>query len=179
VNRIFAIARKEFLHVLRDRRSLALAILMPIVMVFLYGYAINMEMKHLKVGVLDEDQSVASRDLVRRMTSSQFVTAAARLSARNEVERGFRRGTFRAVLAIPRGYEESLKREPTTYVQVLIDGADGTTASTANASNTRMPGAPRLMSFLTPRDLAIRRLYMGSGLFLPVPALIQPGSDPG
>jgi ABC-2 type transport system permease protein len=133
MNRILAIARKEFLHVLRDVRSLALAILMPIVMVFLYGYAINMDMKNLKVGVLDEDQSVASRDLVRRMTSSQFINAAARLSSRDEVERGFRRSTFRAVLAIPRGYEESLTREPTTYVQVLIDGADGTSASTANA----------------------------------------------
>ena len=63
VMRIRSIAHKEFLHILRDPRSLALAILMPLMMVLLYGYAIDMDIKRLKVGILDLDHSSAERRL--------------------------------------------------------------------------------------------------------------------
>ncbi|MDD5088816.1 MAG: ABC transporter permease [bacterium] len=132
MKRIRAIAHKEFLHVVRDPRSLLLAILMPMMMVFLYGYAIDMDMKKLKVAVMDLDQSAASRDLVRRMTSSGFISDAARLTSRTEIERGFRRDLFRAAMIIPRGFEESLQRNRTTAVQFLLDGADETSAAAAS-----------------------------------------------
>jgi ABC-2 type transport system permease protein len=133
VRRLLAISTKEFRHIVRDWRSLALAVAMPLMMVFLYGHAINMEMKNLKVGILDLDHSHASRELVRRMTSSGFILDAGRLRSREEVETGFRRGTFRAALIIPDGYERSLADQKTTPVQILIDGADGTTAAAVNA----------------------------------------------
>ncbi len=129
MRRILALARKETYHILRDPRSLMVAIIMPIAMVILYGYAIDMELSDLPVGILDEDQSPASRELVTRMMSSQFIVDAGRLSSREEVEPGFRRGRFRAVVVIPRGFAESLVREPVSRVQVLIDGADATTAA--------------------------------------------------
>lgn len=132
MTRLLAIARKEFLHVLRDPRSLLLAILMPMMMVFLYGYAIDMDMKELKVGIMDLDRSMASRDLVRKMTSSGFIRDEARIFWRSEIEEGFRRNRFRAAVVIPRGFEQSLQRNRTTSVQFLIDGADGTSAAAAS-----------------------------------------------
>ncbi|MBU0508347.1 ABC transporter permease [bacterium] len=132
MKRIRAIAHKEFLHILRDPRSLALALLMPMMMVFLYGYAIDMDMKELKAGIMDLDESSTSRELVRRMTSSGFIVDAERLNTREEIERGFRRGRFHAAVVIPRGFEESLMRDKFTPVQMLIDGADGTSAAVVN-----------------------------------------------
>ena len=132
MKRILAIARKEFLHILRDPRSLAVAILMPLMMVILYGYAIDMEMKRLRVAVIDLDRSVQSRDFVRRMTSGEFITSAGRLHSRDEIEPAFRKGLYHAVVILPDDYAESLVANPVTTIQVLIDGADGTTAATVD-----------------------------------------------
>jgi ABC-2 type transport system permease protein len=129
MRRILALARKETYHILRDPRSLAVAVVMPVAMVILYGYAIDMELRDLPVGFLDEDQSPASRDLIARLTSSQFILDAGRLASRDAIEPGFRQGRFRAAMVIPRGFAESLVREPVTRVQVLIDGADATSAA--------------------------------------------------
>ncbi len=132
MRRVLAVARKEMYHILRDRRSLTVAIAMPILMLLLYGYAIDMEIKELPVGILDEDHSASSRDFIRQMTSSDFIVDAARLSSRSDVEPGFRRARFRAVLIIPNGFAESLVNRPGSQVQILIDGADATTAAAAD-----------------------------------------------
>ena len=132
MKRIRAIAWKELLHILRDPRSLALAIAMPMMMVFLYGYAIDMDMKRLRVGVLDFDHTQASRDLVGRMTAGGFIINAGELSSRDEIERGFRSRIYYAVLVIPEGFESSLSRDAESPLQILIDGADGTTAAAVN-----------------------------------------------
>ncbi|HEY3296793.1 MAG TPA: ABC transporter permease [bacterium] len=131
MRRIWAVAAKEFLHILRDPRSLMLAILQPLIMILLYGYAIDMDIKRLRVGILDLDHTQQSADFVRRMTSSNFILDAGRVASREEVETDFRRSRFHAVVVIPYGYARSLTSEQTTPVQVLVDGADGTTASAA------------------------------------------------
>ena len=125
-------ARKELLHILRDPRSLAVAVGMPLVLVVLYGYALDMELKDLPVGILDLDRSVESRDLVRALTSSGFIVDAARLDDRAEVEPGFRRGRFDAALVVPRGYGRDLAAGRAAAVQVVIDGADASTAATVD-----------------------------------------------
>ncbi len=132
MKRILAIAWKEMLHILRDPRSLGVAILMPAAMMLLFGYAIDMELKDLRVGILDMDQSTASRTLIREMTSSGFIVEAKRLHSRDQIDPGFRRNEFYAAIIIPRGYEESLATEPVTRVQAIIDGADGSTATSVS-----------------------------------------------
>jgi len=132
MRRIRAVARKEIRHILRDPRSLGVAVFMPLMMVLIFGYAINLELKDLPVGILDLDRSRASRDLIREMTSSGFIVEAARLNDRTEIDPGFRRRRFSAALIIPRGYEEALTTEPMAQVQMLIDGADGATAASVS-----------------------------------------------
>ena len=129
MKKVAAIARKELLHVLRDPRSLAFAILMPLMMVLLYGYAIDMDLKRLKVGILDFDRSTASIDFVRRMTSGGFIVSAGRLNSLPEVEIGFRRDLYRAVVVFPEGYGSKLQSDPQSPIQLIIDGSDGTTAA--------------------------------------------------
>ena len=132
MRRILAMARKEVLHILRDKRSLGVAILMPLAMVLIFGFAIDMELKNLPIGVLDQDRSTESRDLVRDMTSSGFIEVAHSLNDRGEIEPGFRRSEFRAAIVIPTGFGEKLGEGRESPIQVLIDGADGTTAATVD-----------------------------------------------
>ena len=132
MKRILAMARKEVLHILRDPRSLGVAILMPLAMVLIFGFAIDMELKELPVAVIDEDHSPESRDFVREMTSSGFIVAAEWLDDRTEIELGFRQGRFRAAVVLPRGFSQRLGESRESPVQILIDGADGTTAATVD-----------------------------------------------
>ncbi len=132
MKKIIAVARKEVYHILRDRRSLAVVFLLPLVMLLIFGYAIDMELRDLPVAILDGDRTPASRSFVRDLTASGFIVAAAQLSSREEVEPGFRQRRFRAVIVIPAGYARSLARGEEARVQVLIDGADGSTAATVD-----------------------------------------------
>ena len=131
MRRVLAIARKEVLHILRDHRSLAVAILMPLAMVLLYGSAIDMELRELPVGVLDLDRSDESRGFLRALASSGFNVVAETLPDRGAVEPGFRRGRFLAALVIPRGFAERLAEGEEAPLQILVDGSDAATAAIA------------------------------------------------
>jgi len=130
MRRLRAMARKEMLHILRDPRSLVVAVGMPLMLVVIYGFALDMELKDLPLAVLDRDHTEASRDLVRAMTSSGFIVVAADLHDRAAVEPGFRRGRFQAALVVPENYGRDLAAGRGAQVQLLIDGADASTAAT-------------------------------------------------
>lgn len=131
MRRVRALALKELLHIVRDRRSLAVAVLMPVAMVLLYGAVIDMEMHDLPVGVLDHDHSDRSRAFTQALQASGFIVETARLENAAEVEPGFRQGRFLAALVIPRGYAATVARGEPATVQVLVDGSDATTAAVA------------------------------------------------
>jgi ABC-2 type transport system permease protein len=133
MKRVAAIAMKEFLHILRDPRSLAVALLMPLVMILLYGYAIDMELRDLPIAVLDQDGGSASRALVQDVGSSGFIHVVQQLHSRAEIEPGFRQGRFLATLVIPAGHARLLGRGEAAPVQLVVDGADGSTAATVAA----------------------------------------------
>jgi ABC-2 type transport system permease protein len=132
MRRVLAVSRKELLHILRDRRSLAIAVLMPLMMLLLYGFVIDLELKDLRVAVIDLDRTPASRSTITDLVSSGFIVDAGRLSSRDEIEPGFRRNRFQAALIVPKGFGESLAKGESAAVQVIVDGADGSTAATVD-----------------------------------------------
>jgi ABC-2 type transport system permease protein len=126
---------KEFIHIRRDPRSLGIVILMPIMQLLLFSYAINMDVKNIKLGILDESRTPASRDLLQRFIGSGYFVATVNLENRAQVESLFRAGTIKAVIAIPADYEQSIRQQASTPVQILIDGSDSNTgAIVLNAS---------------------------------------------
>lgn len=130
MKRLAAIARKEFLHILRDPRSLAVAVLMPLIMVLLYGTAIDMELRDLPIAVLDQDGGPAARALVRDIRSSGFIRVRETVSDRGAIEPGFRAQRCLAALVIPPGSSRELGRGRPAALQLVVDGADGSTAAT-------------------------------------------------
>ena len=129
--RLRALAKKEVLHMVRDPQVLYLALGMPLIMVVLFGYAVSFDVEDVPLAVVDRDHSSASRDLVARMDQSDAFEVRYRLEREVEAEALFRADRVKAALVIPQGYARSLTRGEPTELQLLMDGADGTTARVA------------------------------------------------
>ena len=131
IRRVVALAHKETLHVLRDMRAVYLAFGMPILLLLLFGYAVSFDLDRLSIGLIDQDQTPSSRSYAASLVSSGAFVVTHQLNDVSEIESLFRKGTLKVGVLIPKGFERSLKREETAEVQVLLDGADGTTTSIA------------------------------------------------
>ena len=129
--RLLAVARKEWIQLRRDPRSLVLAFIFPVLLLVFFGYAITWDVDDLALAVLDRDRSQASRELVEAFTSSGYFTVTRHLESDREVEALLTRGRVRGVLAIPAGFQGDLARGRTAPVQLLLDGGDANTATIA------------------------------------------------
>lgn len=130
--RILAIVHKEFIHIFRDPRSLVIVFLMPILMILMYGYAITFDIKEINVGVLDQDGTSASRELVQGLTSSNYFKTAARLNSRSDIESAFMSRRIIAALVIPVDFAKQLQNERVAPVQLIVDGSNANTATVAS-----------------------------------------------
>jgi ABC-2 type transport system permease protein len=116
-------AAKETIHVRRDPRTLYLALVMPVVMLFLFGYGITTDLERIPVGVADRDRGDASRALLRTLTASGELALAGD-AAPGDADRLFRRGEAAAVLVVPEDYGERVARGERIALQLLVDGSD-------------------------------------------------------
>lgn len=131
MKRTLAIAYKEWLHILRDSRSLIILFAMPLIMVFLYGYAINMDIKHIPLGIWNGDHTPESRDLIADFTQSGYFDETAHLTTIDDVNDAIRRKQVNMVMAIPAGYARDVKRGDPPHLGFWVDGSDANTASVA------------------------------------------------
>lgn len=117
------------MHILRDPRSLIILFLMPVVMVFLYGYAISMDVKNIGLGIWDADQTPESRDLVSRFVHSGYFIEKGRPANPQQANDAIRKRQASAVLFIPNGYGRDLSSQNPSPVGIWVDGSDANTAS--------------------------------------------------
>src|SRR5512143_2934931 len=110
VNRTLAMASKEVQHILRDIRTLYLALAMPVLMLVLFGFGISFDVDHLELAVVDQDQSTASRELVRHFTAAQEFTPVQAGTSPEEAMRTLRRGHAVAVLVVPPDFSKDVAR---------------------------------------------------------------------
>jgi ABC-2 type transport system permease protein len=126
--RIGAMAAKETLHIRRDPRTLYLALGMPVLMLFLFGYGVSFDLDHVPVGVADRDRTEVSRALVDGLTAARELVEVAKVDP-DEAQALFRAGKALAVLVVPEGYGDAVARGERTQVQLLVDGADPVSAN--------------------------------------------------
>jgi ABC-2 type transport system permease protein len=125
----WAFVKKEFWHVLRDRRSLLILIGLPITMVLLYGFALSNEVRNSRFVVLDHARDEASRKLAERLDQSQYFSLVRTLRDAGEVEQVFRRNEARLVVVFPQNFEQDLLHTHQAQVQLIADAADPNTAN--------------------------------------------------
>jgi ABC-2 type transport system permease protein len=132
--RLLAIAWKELIQLRRDRISFGLIIGIPLIQLSLFGYAINTNVRHIPLGVVDENSSASSRDLVRSIEASGSFTVKETLSSRRDIEAAMKAGRVQAVIVIPSDYEDNLARRITASVQLILDGTDPQIVSSATVA---------------------------------------------
>jgi ABC-2 type transport system permease protein len=126
--RIGAMAAKETLHIRRDPRTLYLALGMPVLMLFLFGYGVSFDLERIPIAVADADRTEASRALVDAVTAAGELERVGAV-APEDADRLFRRGEALAVLVVPEGYGRDVAQGRRTRVQLLVDGADAVSAN--------------------------------------------------
>lgn len=131
LRRIGAVGRKEFLHVLRDPRSLALGILMPLIMLFLFGYALTLDVDRVPLAVWDQSGTPQSRELVSRFEGSRYFSLRLQADTYGDLERAVDRRDALIALVIPADFTDKLEAGSSPALQVMLDGSDPSTATIA------------------------------------------------
>jgi ABC-2 type transport system permease protein len=129
--RLLAVARKEILHILRDARSLGIVVIMPVTLMLLFGYGVNLDLKRLPVYVYDRDGSQQSQDLLRRFHSNQYFQIVSVVNDYPAVTRALDDGSAKLGIVIPWDFSQRLSRGGPVQVQALVDGTDDNTANVA------------------------------------------------
>lgn len=129
MNRLNFILVKEVRHILRDPRSLVIAVLMPIMMTLLYGYAVNLDTENIELAVIDTDNSAYSRDLIDAFFRSGYFIPAASEASITSPEALFERGDAHAVIMIRPGLAKAFNTLTPYQVGLVVDGADANRAA--------------------------------------------------
>lgn len=129
--RIKAIAKKELIQLRRDRLSLAMAFLMPVLLLFIFGYAITLDVNNLATVVYDLDRSSMSRELIRQFTASGYFSTVHHAGDHREIDRFLDTGKARIAVSIPSDFSRDLRSGKEASLQVIVDGSDSNTATIA------------------------------------------------
>lgn len=131
LRRLLAIARKEFLHIRRDPRSLGMAIAIPMLLILLFGYALTLDVDNVPIAVWDQSVSPESRELISRFEGSRYFDVRLHAKGYPDIERAIEASQVMAAVVIPRDFSTHLTAGHGTAVQFLIDGSDSNTATIA------------------------------------------------
>ena len=185
MKKTMAVARKELRQIVRDTRTLTILLVVPVFFLLLYGYALNWDIRHVRLAVDDRDHTMQSRSLVAAFVNSGYFDLVASITDA-ETDRLMDRNDVRAILVIPSGLGRALRTARPVAVQVLLNGDNANTATTVmgyaltiirneSARYTSATGAPSALWRGTPLVTVEPRIWynpqLRSTLFL-VPGLI-------
>jgi ABC-2 type transport system permease protein len=127
--RFLAVARKEVVQILRDSRSLIIVLIMPVILVLLFGYGVNLDLKGLPVYVYDRDGSQQSQDLLKRFQASAYFDLVRVASDYPALARALDDGHAKMAIVVPWDFSQRLHDGRPAQLQVLVDGTDDNTAN--------------------------------------------------
>lgn len=127
--RTIAMARKELTHILRDTRSLAIVVLMPVTLMLLFGYGVNLDQKQTPIYVYDQEVSQRSQDLLKRFQSNPYFHVLRAVDNFVEAGRALDSGKAKMVVVVPWNFSRQLAQGGKAQVQVLLDASDDNTAN--------------------------------------------------
>jgi len=185
-SRLYGIIAKEFIQLWRDGLALTLALFVPVAMLFIFGWAINTDVKHIPTAVFEQSGSLEARLFLEAMENSQYFDVRRRVASHKELTRLIDSGEAKVGVVIPPDYARRLTRQEAA-IQVIVDASDPQVATSAINAATSL-GAQRSLQVLTqtlegtrlarqaepPVDVRVRAWYnpdLVSAIFI-VPGLI-------
>lgn len=167
--RMATMVRKEWLHIIRDPRTLGLVIIMPVIMLVLLGYAVSNDVEDIPLAVADLSHTDTSRLLLDKFTASGFFMVTHAVQSEDEILKLLDSGIVKAGLYIPENFGRNLDTGGTGTIQFYIDGSNPTVAQTAQL-------AAETISQSTSQEILIQRLERGGAgmtISLPVDARVR------
>ncbi|MHB9001883.1 MAG: ABC transporter permease, partial [Thermoanaerobaculia bacterium] len=121
--RLWAVARKEFTHLLRDPRSLGMGIAIPVLMIVLFGYALTLDVDRVPIAIEDRSETVLSRELVSRFDGSRYLAIVRHVNDTREIDDAIDRREVMGAVVIPADFDRDLRRGKAS-IQWIVDGSD-------------------------------------------------------
>lgn len=137
ISHIWAVTRKEFLHIIRDRSTLFLVLFTPTLVLLLMAYALTVDIKHVPIGILDYDRSPTSRAFIQQITAGQDLDIFAYAETMDEIDSMLMHGQIKAALVIAPGFSSELQGLKGMPIQVIIDGTEPESGNFAMQHITR------------------------------------------
>jgi len=129
LKRTLAIVKKEVRQLKRDTRLLAVIFSFPVLLLIMFGYAVNFDVKNIKVAIYDQDKSILSRDFINSLKSSDYFNIVDYLNSEEKIDILLDQKTALCVVVIPNDFSKKINTIQNTSIQYLIDGVDANTAS--------------------------------------------------
>ena len=127
--RIVAMARKEAVQIVRDPRSLMIVLAIPLIQLFIFGYAVNLDVKHIPLCVYDRDGSQTSQDLLKHFQATDYFQIARVSENYRQVVQDIDQGVCTVAVVVPPQFAETLRSHGQVKVQALLDASDNNSAS--------------------------------------------------
>jgi ABC-2 type transport system permease protein len=125
-----AFVKKEFIHILRDRKTMLILFGMPISLILIFGFALTNEVKDVKVVLLDQAKDALSQQLIAKIAASPYFELQAKVSNSKEIEAAFKKAGATVAVVFPPDFSRELLRSGKAQLQLIVDGSDPNTAST-------------------------------------------------
>lgn len=129
IKRIVVLADKEWIQIKRDARSLILSIFLPAFLILLFGYALSVDVKHVKTGILNLDKGHLSRQYIEKFRHTEYIDIVKFIDSHKEIDRLIDSGKIVMAVVIPPDFEKKFRAGKNTDIQLLTDGSDSTSAS--------------------------------------------------
>jgi ABC-2 type transport system permease protein len=129
LRRTIAIIKKEVRQLKRDTRLLAVIFSFPVILLIMFGYAVNFDVKHIKVAIYDQDKSQLSRDFINSLNSSEYFNLIGFINNYGDVNKYLDQKIALCVVVIPQDFSKKINSNQETSIQYLIDGVDANTGS--------------------------------------------------
>src|SRR5262245_2946559 len=155
LQRILSVGRKEVIHIFRDPQTLFFTLFIPIMEMFLLGYAIDTNVRHIRTVVFDVADTQESRDLLRQFENSQDLRIVRKVFSDEDMTRAIVSGEARVGIKIPADYSRRLEAGETAQVLVLVDGTESTVAAEAVNVGNALALRQSLMRVLGSKPLPV------------------------
>jgi ABC-2 type transport system permease protein len=165
--RVGAVARKEFLHVIRDFRSLLMAIGTPVLLLTLFGYALTLDVDHVPMAVWDQSGTERSREFISRFGGSRYFTLRTFVNNYADLVRAIDTREVMMGLVVPRDFAQQIDAGRDAPVQLLVDGSDSNTATIAI-------GYADVIAEIYALDLTLEQNQRRGGTKLTIPVDVRP-----
>jgi len=144
MKQFMSFVRKEFYHIFRDKTTMAILLILPILMLVLFGYSISTEVKNSKIAILDSSNDVATRAIIEKFRNSEYFSVKKMVNNPSEIQDLFKKDRLNMVLVFGDNFYENLAHTGNAQVQLIVDGSDPNSAKTIVTYATSIIGAYQL-----------------------------------